>query len=142
MQNELVKRVRLLSDLLLFLILHFGLRFLDKPRQLYTLDMFDDAQMFRSDLLQIEDSSRDPLDPVHHPLRKRTSLNNSIAQCASTANSSRMSSSASWVSPLLSAFNSSSSDTTFTVFFLSFSSVGRKWLFSRSARALLMMGCT
>lgn len=30
MQNELVKRVWLLSDLLLFLFLHFGLRFLDK----------------------------------------------------------------------------------------------------------------
>ena len=31
MQNELVKRIWLLSDLLLFLFLHFGLRFLDKP---------------------------------------------------------------------------------------------------------------
>lgn len=25
--------------------------------------------MFQSDLLQVEDSSRDPLDTVHHPLR-------------------------------------------------------------------------
>lgn len=33
MQNELVKRVRLLSHLLLFLFLHFGLRFLEKPIQ-------------------------------------------------------------------------------------------------------------
>jgi len=31
MQDELVKRVWLLSDLLLFLLLQFGLRFLDKP---------------------------------------------------------------------------------------------------------------
>lgn len=32
-ENELVKRVRLLSDLLLLLFLHFGLRFLDKVIQ-------------------------------------------------------------------------------------------------------------
>lgn len=30
MQNELVKRIRLLSDLLLLLLLHLGLRLLDK----------------------------------------------------------------------------------------------------------------
>lgn len=40
-QNELVKRVWLLSDLLLFLFLHFGLRFLDngieKLNQLHDL---------------------------------------------------------------------------------------------------------
>lgn len=33
MQNELVKRVRLLSHLLLLLFLHCGLSFLEKPGQ-------------------------------------------------------------------------------------------------------------
>ena len=36
MQNELVKRVWLLSDLLFFLILHFGLCFLDKSIRVNT----------------------------------------------------------------------------------------------------------
>lgn len=34
MQNELVKRVRLFPDLLLFLFLHFGLRFLDRKKNM------------------------------------------------------------------------------------------------------------
>lgn len=34
---------------------------------IWTQKVIKNALMF--DLLQVEDSSRDPLDPVHHPLR-------------------------------------------------------------------------
>lgn len=43
-QNELVKRVWLFSDLLLFLLLHFELRFLDKATQYRSLGMHSQYQ--------------------------------------------------------------------------------------------------
>lgn len=48
MQNELVKWVGLFSDLLLFLFLHFGLRFLDEVVKHSSSDMYSQYQYKRT----------------------------------------------------------------------------------------------